>query len=188
MNTPSHAIINLAILGRRGDTRRNHAVLIGAILPDAPMFAFYIVAKFVYHQTESKIWSETYFQPFLQNIFDLFNSLPLALLGFAIAYLLHFNKMKTLCSSILLHSLLDFPLHSDDAHRHFFPFSNYRFISPISYWDAKRYGAVITLFEVVIILALSFRVFRLIGSRWGKGLLIAVNILYITGYILFYLR
>ena len=133
MNTPSHAIMSLAILGRQGETQRNNALLIGAILPDAAMFVFYVVSKFIYRETEIRIWSVTYFQPFWQNIFDLFNSIPLAVLGLAMARLLHFNKTKALCSSVLLHLLFDFPFHSDDAHRHFFPLSDYRFISPISY-------------------------------------------------------
>jgi len=34
-----------------------------------------------------------------------------------------------------LHALFDFPLHHDDGHRHFWPFSEFRFDSPVSYWD-----------------------------------------------------
>lgn len=43
--------------------------------------------------------------------------------------------------SLLLHACADFPLHHDDAHRRFFPFSDYRFSSPVSYWDPRHHGA-----------------------------------------------
>ena len=56
---------------------------------------------------------------------------------------------------MLLHSLGDFPLHHDDAHRHFFPFSDWRFISPISYWDPAHYGNWASLLEIFAVLAIS---------------------------------
>ena len=84
---------------------------------------------------------------------------------------------------MVLHSLLDLPVHNDDAHRHFFPLSNYRFISPISYWDPNHYGGIVSVVELLLVLLATFPVFNLIQSWIGKGLAIAIDLIYI--YFLF---
>jgi hypothetical protein len=38
MNTPSHYVINLALLGNTIAPNANVAITLGAILPDAPIF------------------------------------------------------------------------------------------------------------------------------------------------------
>ena len=40
-----------------------------------------------------------------------------------------------LFSAALVHLTLDFPLHNDDARAHFWPLTNWKFTSPVSYWD-----------------------------------------------------
>ena len=82
-----------------------------------------------------------------------------------------------LFASILLHCLEDLPLHHDDGHRHFWPFSNFRFESPVSYWDPNYYGAIAGQIELGLMLIASVYVFRRVRSRWTKGLLILANAL-----------
>ncbi|MGI8738245.1 MAG: hypothetical protein ACR2KU_00935 [Gammaproteobacteria bacterium] len=50
-----------------------------------------------------------------------------------------------------LHVLFDLPLHHDDAHRHFFPFSDWRFYSPVSYWDPAHYGDIVSACEILAV-------------------------------------
>ncbi len=186
MNTPSHTILNLALLL---DSQRSPATLpivLGAVLPDIPMFALYFWAKFVRRLPERQIWSETYYKTFWQNITDTFHSIPLALLGVLIAHYWGWQQVEILFCSAVLHSLFDLPVHNDDAHRHFFPFSNYRFISPISYWDPKRHGVIVTLVERLLVLMATFYVFPLLHSGIGRGLVVAVNLVYLTSYLYFY--
>jgi hypothetical protein len=47
----------------------------------------------------------------------------------------------------------DLPLHHEDAHRHFLPFTNWRFISPVSYWDPEYHGRIIAVIEILFTLA-----------------------------------
>ncbi|MBE9199530.1 MULTISPECIES: hypothetical protein [unclassified Nodularia (in: cyanobacteria)] len=68
MNTPSHAILNLVIFNQQLRDQASPAILIGAVLPDIPIFMFYLVMKFVYRLPEKQIWSDVYDQPFWQNI------------------------------------------------------------------------------------------------------------------------
>ena len=47
MNTQSHAIINVALLSRKAAPYLHRYALIGAVLPDVPMFIFFAVEAFV---------------------------------------------------------------------------------------------------------------------------------------------
>ena len=188
MKTPSHAIINLAILGRTQHSELNLLIVTGGILPDIPIFLFYFWAKYIARLPEATIWSKAYYEPFVQNIVALFHSIPLAGIGWLIAYYLGWPSVQILFISTILHSLGDLPVHNDDAHRHFFPFSNYRFISPISYWDRKHYGSIVSLVEMLLVLLSTFRAFGLVNSYFGKGLLIFVNGFYLIRALLFYIR
>lgn len=188
MKTPSHAIINLAILGKPQLPQANLIIAIGGILPDIPIFLFYFWAKYIARLPEATIWSQAYYEPFVQNIVALFHSIPLAVIGLLIAYYFGWQSVQILFISMILHSLGDLPVHNDDAHRHFFPFSNYRFISPFSYWDRKHYGSIVSVVEMLLVLLSTFRVFGFVNSYAGKVLLILVNAFYIIGAVSFYVR
>ena len=188
MKTPSHAIINLAILGKPQLPQANLIIAIGGILPDIPIFLFYFWAKYVACMLEATIWSQAYYEPFVQNIVALFHSIPLAAIGWIVAYYFGWQSVQILFLSMILHFLGDLPVHNDDAHRHFFPFSNYRFISPFSYWDRNHYGSIVSLVEMLLVLLSTFQVFGFVNSYVGKGLLILVNSFYLVGAVLFYVR
>lgn len=188
MKTPSHAIINLAILARNQHSELNLLIVAGGILPDIPIFLFFFWAKYIVRLPPDKIWSEAYFEPFVQNIVALFHSIPLAAIGWLVAYYFGWQSVQILCLSIILHSMGDLPVHNDDAHRHFFPFSNYRFISPLSYWDRNHYGLIVSLMEMLLVMLSTYKVFGLVNSYVGKGLLILVNCFYLIGYVSFYVR
>ncbi|NEP59516.1 MAG: hypothetical protein F6K31_21315 [Symploca sp. SIO2G7] len=186
MNTPSHAIINLALISSQQYHPQDALpITIGAVLPDAPIFILYFWAKLVRRQTEQQIWSQTYELPFWQNFVATFHSIPLALILVLIAHYWGWQQGELLCLSMVFHSLLDLPVHHDDAHRHFFPFSNYRFISPFSYWNPKHHGNAVSLVERLMVLGATFYVFPELNSWVGKGLLIAVNLFYL-GTLIYY--
>jgi len=188
MNTPCHYIINLALLGNTIAPDNNVAITIGAILPDLPIFGFYCVVKFIDKLPEEKIWSEAYYQPFWQNLVALFHSIPLALIGLLVCLYGNWQSGTIICLSALMHSLCDLPVHHSDAHRHFFPFSNYRFISPISYWDSNHYGKIVAFFELLLVLAVNPLVLSLLHSFIAKGLTLAIALLYLFGFFHFYVR
>ncbi|NES73694.1 MAG: hypothetical protein F6K24_55160 [Okeania sp. SIO2D1] len=159
----------------------------GAIVPDLPIFIFYFVAKFMHKLPEREIWSQAYYQPFWQNIVSLFHSFPMALIALIICLCFKWQLGAIACASILLHCLFDLPLHNYDAHRHFFPFSSYRFISPVSYWDPQHYGKVAAFAELTLVLLVTPMVFQLLRSWPTKGLLIILDLVSIIFYCRFYL-
>ncbi|BAZ39670.1 hypothetical protein NIES4101_56240 [Calothrix sp. NIES-4101] len=185
MNTPSHAIANLAILITPTQPQATIAIVLGAVLPDVPMFFMYFWAKIIRRQSETRIWTEIYFSPFWQNMTHGFHSIPLILMGIVVTYYLNCGQMEMILLSALLHCLGDLPVHHDDAHRHFYPFSNYRFISPISYWDIKHHGKIVALIKKLLVFIASIYIFPLQQSLISKGLIIAVNLIYMTLFLYF---
>ena len=127
--------------------------MIGAILPDAPMFAFYVVEKFLLGSSEREIWSTRYFLDQWQDFFDVFNSIPIVLIGILVAWKVGHRGWMILLASMLIHIAADLPLHHDDGHRHFWPLSDWRFASPVSYWDPNHYGRPAAALEIVLFVA-----------------------------------
>lgn len=188
MNTPAHAILNLAILSRKQKPDWNPLIIWGALIPDITMFIFYLWLKLATDIPERQIWGEEYYRPFWQLTFDFFNSIPLALLGLGVMVYARRTGMALLFASILLHCFEDLPLHHDDGHRHFWPFSNFRFESPVSYWDPNHYGVIASRIETGLVLLASVYVFRRVRSPWTKGLLIVANALPFAAQLYFSLN
>lgn len=186
MNTPSHATINVAVLSQISPMAG--AIAFGAILPDLPIFGFYVWAKWSARLPERKIWSEAYYYPVVQDIVAFFHSIPLAVLGWSIAFWMGWDLAQVVCLSCVLHSLCDLPVHNSDAHRHFFPLTDYRFISPVSYWDPNHYGSIAAAVELGLVLAATVWVFPRTEFWLVQILLVVVNGLYGWGYYRFYGR
>lgn len=71
MNTPTHLLLSVAALTRRGEAGQSSHLtptVVGAILPDSPMFAFYAIEKWVRGSTEREIWTTQYFLPLLAGL------------------------------------------------------------------------------------------------------------------------
>lgn len=153
MNTPAHIIINLFLLNPQDKAPiLLTPVVAGSILPDASMFVFYFWEKVVLKTPERMIWSQSYYQPFWQTLSAISNSIPLVCVGLLISISARSRWGILLFSSMLLHLFGDFPLHSEDAHRHFFPFSDWRFHSPLSYWDPNHYGHIVGAIEFLTVI------------------------------------
>jgi len=176
-------MINLAVLGRKESPKLQGAVIAGAILPDFPMFLFYFVEKVWNGSAEHVIWSQNYYLNSWQNFFDFFNSLPLMGLGLALSVIRKSKAGMLFFFSMILHVCGDFFLHHEDAHRHFFPFSDWKFNSPISYWDPRYHGTVLSLIEITVVIlsaAILLRSAQQSASKWLVGLIGASYVVYIT--------
>lgn len=150
VNTPAHAIVNLLFF--RKTHREAHAIAIvaGSLMPDVPMFVFYLWAK-LNALSERSIWRDGYFDSGWQAVFDTFHSFPLLGLAWLMAWRARMNALAIFFASMFVHSLFDFPLHHDDAHRHFFPFSGFRFVSPVSYWNPAYHGQIVGAAELLVV-------------------------------------
>ena len=174
VNTPAHALLGVALLAR-GDRRPFAlAALAGSVLPDLPIFVFFFWQRVVIGLPEQQIFGEAYFRTPWQDFFDLFNSLPLIAACWLVARALGSVRGQVGSAAALLHGMCDLPLHREDAHRRFFPFSDWRFSSPVSYWDPAHFGMAWSTLEGVGVLALSWLLWRRFPNRLARASLALV--------------
>jgi len=186
MHTPGHVILNLTALG--SVFGHEGAIIAGAMIPDLPIVALFLFERSRGTPTDV-IWSVCYQRKHWLAIIHGAHSIPLALLGILAGALVHEPALILFFVSVLTHAFCDFPLHAIDAHRHFFPVSEYRFISPISYWDVRYHGRTVARIEALLVLACSVFLFFFLGPRWTSlpapalgALLLATNAWYAQNY------
>ncbi len=204
MNTQTHILLACAVLlpavpnvskvvAKRGQVFAfSLAAIVGAVLPDASIFVMWGIAK-AQGVAESVIWREWYFSDFWQLIGALSNSIPMYIALAVVAYLFggrfrtsnHSNALWAsllliLSVAALLHVVTDLPLHHDDGHPHFWPFSGWIFSSPVSYWDPNHYGKIWSLIEIGLALLLVTMLWRRFKNRIVRALLILVSLSYVV--------
>lgn len=182
MNTPAHVVVCLAALG--GGARRRHAgaIAAGALVPDLPMFVFYLWQRLWVGLSEMAIWREAYFRDAWQDFFDLFNSIPIAAVLALAARAARREGVALFFASMLVHQLVDLPLHVEDAHRHFFPFTDWRFASPVSYWDPAHYGALGSGLELVAVLVACAVLWQRTRARAARVSLVVLVLVEAAGF------
>lgn len=183
MNTPGHAVVNLLLLGKRDRPNLFAPIALGSIVPDLPMLLFYFHQKVWLATPEHTIWSESYYLAGWQAFFDLVHSLPLIALAGLVAYAAKSPRVVAFLASMMMHAVCDLLLHRNDAHRHFFPLSEWRFVSPVSYWDPRYYGGVVSSVEVLVVVVGASWLFKQYpgkGARGFLGFILASYALYIT--------
>jgi hypothetical protein len=186
MNTQSHLIINSFAankLYRNLDKTEELSVIGGALIPDSAMFVFFVYYSFIVGAPQDVMWKELFFQPSWQAVFSVGNSIPLFFLLLLVSIFLKNRAFILLSFSVLLHIAGDFFVHADDAHSHFFPLSDFRFESPISYWDPNFHGQWVSIVEIVLVLICSYFIFRRFKSTPVRVLIVIGNMLNIFSYI-----
>ena len=171
MITPTHAVYNLAILGRRDQPARTWPILLGAFFPDLPGSVCPIYYHFFQGATFQSIHDVIYPSPFWQFWADWFHSIPLAILGLLVFALLKWFPGFWFALSAALHSLEDIPVHSGNPHRHFLPFSDWQFYSPVSCYDPRFHLALIAPLDFSLALLCAALIWRRGISTTGKALL-----------------
>lgn len=185
MMTQTHILFGAALFAKPGHRLRNAAAVAGGILPDIAIFIMYGWER-LKGTPASQIWDDVYFNSeFWKAATATGNSAPLYTLILAFGFLVRQRApvigtaMMVLGAASLVHLLADFFLHVDDAHAHLYPLSDWRFRSPVSYWDPAHFGNIWAPIELVLGLGLAvilFRRFKNTVARIALGLLIAAYI------------
>ncbi|MCY6379545.1 hypothetical protein [Hoeflea prorocentri] len=189
MNTQTHVLLAAAILTRQGEPARNVAVIAGALVPDLAIYTLFVWSK-IAAVPEQRVWSELYFQPPWSEAVTVGNSAPLYVLILLVAllasrWLRPATALIFFALAALLHLVTDFPVHVDDAHAHLWPFSDWRFRSPVSYWNPDHNGGVFSVLEVGLGIALSLILWRRFQAKWVRALLFLAIVAYLGPPIYF---
>lgn len=182
MISPTHSLLALAILSKKGETKQNWAVFVGSILPDLAIYLWAPYQYWVNDVSGADMWGELYFAPPMQNLIAYFNSIPiyagLAAIGFLARAKLWGQLLLFFALAALIHMATDLPVHADDAYRHFWPLTDWRFYSPLSYWDKDHHAAWVGLIDVAIGLTAIAVLWKRFQRRTVKVILGTLAILY----------
>ncbi|MEL6474735.1 MAG: cobalamin biosynthesis protein CobQ [Pseudomonadota bacterium] len=139
MNSITHLVAAAALLARKDEPQRNLAVAAGAFLPDASIYVFFAWSR-MEGLSMRETWDVAYWSEPWQTLGAISNSVPLELVLLALGLWRGWPAVSAFAGAALIHAALDFPLHADDAHRHAWPLTDWRFHSPVSYWDNRHMG------------------------------------------------
>ncbi|WP_409431996.1 hypothetical protein ACJ3XI_07170 [Litorimonas sp. RW-G-Af-16] len=184
VNSPTHSLIALALLSKRGQTKRNWAVLIGSIIPDIIIYIWAPYQSLVNGVSGAQMWDKLYFEPPMQTAIALVNSIPiyaaLAFAGWMGRRKLWGKLLLFFALAALIHMETDLPVHGHDAYRHFWPLSDWRFHSPISYWERDLHSTWVSLVEAVIALACIIILWRRFPKLWARTILSLLALFYVA--------
>ena len=191
MNTPAHILLGASIFGSRDKNKLNItlAAMLGGVLPDLSLYFMAGFAMFVLKTPPNIVFDELYFSDAWQFVFSIDNSFLVWGVLFFIAVKLQKRVLIALTLAALLHLLCDITLHNDDARQHFWPMSDWRFISPLSYWDSNHHALIIAPIEGVLC-AIS-ATFLIIShhAKWFKFAVLCIlvaELFVIRSWILFF--
>jgi len=169
MNTPAHVIFAFAAFARPGDKWRNVAAVAGGLAPDLSLYLLVGVSLYVLGFGAEQVFRDFYYSNAWQAIFAVDNSFVVWGAALAICFWRGWGNGVILTLSALLHLMFDFALHHDDARRHFWPVSDWIFVSPVSYWDHAHYGDIIGPIEIAVSLLLCVVLAVRFGGRGARA-------------------
>ena len=78
----------------------------------------------------------------------------------------------------MVHVATDFPVHVFDGHPTFWPFSDWVFQSPVSYWDPRYFGDYVSFIELALAVSLIAILWRRFSSPAVRGILVLAAVSY----------
>ncbi|MEE9427843.1 MAG: cobalamin biosynthesis protein CobQ [Paracoccaceae bacterium] len=168
MNTPAHLIFGAAAFAKPGHKRVTLAAILGSLAPDISLYLMASWSIMVSGVNPQIVFNEYYYSPSWQQVFAVDNSFVLWGLGLGIALWARRPAWIAFAGAGVLHLAFDFPVHNHDARMHFWPISNWTFISPFSYWDSRFHAGFVSKVEIGLALALAVLLlgrFKRLGSR-----------------------
>jgi hypothetical protein len=186
MNTQSHVLMGALLFGRTVP-KLAWAGAAGGVVPDLPMFAIVGFLRLTGHEFE-EIFGKLYWEHWWQvanaigHNFILWS--VLCIFGATLAKSVEAATAErgallfAFSGSALIHSAVDFLCHRNDSHMHFWPLSQWRFVSPVSYWDPAHFGTAFSLFEAMLGLVMAVLLFRTFRNKFVRAALLLAAGLY----------
>ena len=188
MNTPAHLIFGVAAFGRPDVRFVTLAAALGGLAPDLSLYVMAGVSLFVLQIPPQTVFGELYFSDAWQTVFAIDNSFFLWGALLALGVWRRSGILIAFAGAALLHVALDFPLHHDDGRPHFWPFSNWVFESPFSYWDRRQGASFIAPLEGVVCFGLVVLIWRRYTNWLQRALwtaVLALELWVIRGWFFF---
>lgn len=168
MNTPAHLLIGAAAFARPAHGRILWAALLGSLLPDLSLYVMAGTSLFLLGIPPNVVFDQLYFSDGWQTVFAIDNSFVLWGFALIIGVWAHWAALTVGASAGLLHLAMDFLLHAGDGRPQFWPFSEWVFHSPVSYWDSSHHAVWVAPLSAVLCVACYTVLWRRGMSVWAK--------------------
>ncbi len=185
MNTPTHVLMGAALFGRADQGRRTVLAALGGLTPDLPAIVLVGWARWIDATPVRDIFRTLYFSDSWQAIMAPSHAFPIWGAFLAIGLGLRSGGLTAFACGGLAHLVTDFLLHVDDAHRQFWPLSDWRFRSPVSYWDRAHYGGLFQPVELMLAFGCAGLLLVRHKSRGSRVALAAVLAIY-AGQLIYF--
>jgi len=159
VNTPAHLLLGAAVFARPDDPRRTWGAVLGGFAPDLSLYLMAGVAIGVMGIPPERVFGTLYYSAAWQGVFAVDNSIVLWGIGCALAIRAGSGWAVALTGAALLHLATDLLLHGQDARMQFWPLTDWKFYSPLSYWDGT-FGRIWTAIEMAGALGLAVALIR----------------------------
>lgn len=176
MNTTAHLLIGVASFGNPNQRRVTVAAIAGALIPDLSLYALVGFSIVVMGIEPSVVFKELYYSDTWQTVFSIDNSFILWGGVLTLGIVRRIPWLIALGGAALLHIGADFMLHNEDARAHFWPLSQWKFFSPISYWDSQFHANWVAPIEGLLCVAITVYLFRQY-AHYGVRTLFAVGLI-----------
>ena len=172
MNTPSHWLMTIAA-GKLIPWAKNcprWALALGSVAPDLPLYFLSFGGIYYFRNIlgwENKrvfrhIFGNLYFNdPAWIGLHNFLHSPLMLIILLGLSVMIKHRRPRLgrwLCfflGACMLHSIVDVLTHHDDGPVLFFPVNwQYRFSSPVSYWDRSHFGGPFMVFEGLLNVAI----------------------------------
>ena len=155
MNTPAHLIFGASAFARPDRKGSLAAAFAGSLAPDVSLYLLVAVAIWGMGIPPQTVFDEYYYSDAWQTVFAVDNSFILWGMLLCLALWRRGPLLIVFAGAGLLHLAFDFPLHTHDARQHFWPVTDWVFVSPFSYWDGAAHAGTIGLGTLSMTLALA---------------------------------
>ena len=169
MNTPAHLLIGAAVFARPARGRVLGAAVLGSLLPDLSLYLMAGVSLFILNIPEQVVFGQLYYSSVWQTVFAIDNSFILWGVALTLGLWRGWHLLSVAASAGMLHLTLDFLLHAGDGRPQFWPFSDWVFHSPVSYWDSSHHA----LWVVPISIAVCMLAYAVL---WRRGLTVSAKL------------
>lgn len=173
-----------AVFARPYSSKRNWTALAGSLIPDAFIYGL-VVWAWASGIPLRTLFSDIYFSQGPQLLSAIFNSIPLFAVLFSLGLLLLRTPyvfwailLIVFSGSALLHLAGDIFVHADDGHSHFWPFTMWKFESPVSYWDDRYFAAYFRPVECAIVFISLYVLWNRFNSLWVRSIVGLSALLY----------
>lgn len=180
MNTPTHMIIGGALWAKQDRPGSLIAAFAGGLAPDLPMIAMVLFATKVTGVPAQDVYGILYFSDGWQRVFAIDHSFLVWGLVLAAGYLLRVFTLTAFAGSGLAHAAVDFLTHHDDARQQLWPFTDWKFASPFSYWDPAYFGSIVAPLEALLVFVLTIMLVFQLRRLWEKALTLAISAIFLV--------